>query len=94
AQIGSPTQLYHHPRDPATAAFLGDAIILSAELGDGVATCVLGRIPAHTGNRRGPGRIMLRPEQLRLTPADGVGDARVTEVEFGGASCRVTVTLP
>jgi iron(III) transport system ATP-binding protein len=93
AQVGPPTQLYHRPRDPATAAFLGDAIILPAELADGFATCVLGRIPAHTGARRGQGQIMLRPEQLRLTPAEGRGDGRVTEVEFGGASCRVTVAL-
>ncbi len=94
AQVGTPAALYHRPRDPATAAFLGDAIILPAELGDGWAVCALGRVAADTGTRRGQGQIMLRPEQLRLSPAQGAGDGRVAEVEFGGASCRAIVILP
>ena len=103
AQVGSPRALYASPDDRATAAFLGDAIVLPADLGDGWARCVLGRVAIDAGGRRGPGEIMLRPEQLQLTPiaADMAADntdptaclGQVTHVEFGGAICAVTVTL-
>jgi iron(III) transport system ATP-binding protein len=102
-QVGSPRDLYLSPKDRDTAAFLGDAIIIPAELGDGWARCELGRIAANTGERRGPAEIMLRPEQLRLTPISPDAQAspadpsacygQVTDVEFGGAICTVAVTL-
>jgi iron(III) transport system ATP-binding protein len=94
AQAGPPRELYLHPRDAQVAAFLGDAIILSAELAGGTADCALGRV-AVDGDRRGPAEIVLRPEQLLLEPVDGAepGNARVVHVEFGGAACRITVVL-
>ncbi|MCG5240602.1 ABC transporter ATP-binding protein [Azospirillum doebereinerae] len=102
AQAGTPQELYHRPCDRDTAAFLGDAIVLPAELGDGWAACGLGRVAADTGSRRGRAEIMLRPEQLRLAPASPADPAaspeaachgRVTAVEFGGAVCKVAVSL-
>jgi iron(III) transport system ATP-binding protein len=103
-QAGTPQALYLSPRDRETAIFLGDAILLPAELGDGFADCSLGRIVTDAGDRRGKGEIMLRPEQLVLTVA-GLGDktggdgprsnchATVSDVEFGGALCTVTLRL-
>jgi iron(III) transport system ATP-binding protein len=102
-QAGPPRELYLHPGDADIAAFLGDALVLQARLGEGWADCSLGRVPADTGARRGAALIVLRPEQIQLTalPADdpdGKSDpaacyGRVTEVEFGGAACTATVTL-
>ncbi|MFO1073583.1 MAG: ABC transporter ATP-binding protein [Geminicoccaceae bacterium] len=100
-QAGSPRELYLRPLDPATAAFLGEAIVLPAELGDGWAACSLGRIAADTGSRRGPAEILLRPEQLRLEPAtatdkdedEGWVLGQVVEVTFAGAVCTVTVAV-
>jgi iron(III) transport system ATP-binding protein len=97
-QVGSPRELYLSPRDRGTAAFMGDAILLPAELGDGWAWCGLGRIAADTAGRRGAAEIMLRPEQVRLTPVSSDADpgafyGQVTDVEFGGAQCSVAVAL-
>jgi iron(III) transport system ATP-binding protein len=98
-QAGTPSELYSRPLDRETASFLGDALLLPATLGEGWADCALGRIPADTGARNGPGEIMLRPEQLRLsstTPDSGsppASRAGVTAVEFGGSICTVTVCL-
>jgi iron(III) transport system ATP-binding protein len=98
-QAGTPQTLYLNPVDRETASFLGDAILMPADLGDGFADCVLGRIETDATNRRGKADIMLRPEQLRLTAIGGNGDvrqacsAKVTDVEFGGAVCTVTLAL-
>jgi iron(III) transport system ATP-binding protein len=102
-QAGPSRELYLRPHDRDTARFLGEAILLPAQLGDGWIDCCLGRLPADTTGRRGAAEIMLRPEQVRLTAvaADlvaGGGDpagchGRVVAVEFGGAQCTVTVSL-
>jgi iron(III) transport system ATP-binding protein len=98
-QVGEPRALYLSPRDRATALFLGDALILPAEIGESFAVCCLGRIAVDAGGR-GAGEIMLRPEQLRLEPVpDSPGlepsgcYGRVVDIEFGGAVSLVTVAL-
>ncbi len=96
-QAGPPQELYRAPRDPAIAEFLGDALVLPAELGDGWAECRLGRIAADTAGRRGRGTILLRPEQLVLDPAEprgGEAEALVTDVAFAGPFSMVRVCLP
>jgi len=97
-QAGTPQALYLSPRDRETALFLGDAIVLSADLDRGAARCVLGQIAVDADNRQGRTDIMLRPEQLRLEAidearADAACIGKVTEIEFGGAICAVTVVL-
>ncbi|MGY5807360.1 ABC transporter ATP-binding protein [Rhizobium sp. LEGMi198b] len=97
-QAGTPQTLYLNPCDRETATFLGDAILLPAELGDGFADCALGRIPTDANGRRGRAEIMLRPEQLRFNAIDGETSGvlcagEVIDVEFGGAVCTVTLAL-
>ncbi|MEJ0011720.1 MAG: ABC transporter ATP-binding protein [Bauldia sp.] len=94
-QVGDPRDLYMRPRDPHTARFLGDAIILPAILRDGWAECALGRVATDAPMRSGSGEIILRPEQLRLARTNESGRAagQVTHVEFGGALCRVHVAM-
>jgi iron(III) transport system ATP-binding protein len=65
-QAGKPLDVYYRPRDAATAAFLGEAIILPARVDRGVATCALGRMPVTDASYSGAAQIMLRPEQLQL----------------------------
>ena len=99
-QIGAPRNLYHRPRDRMIAEFLGDAIILDAEIADGVAHCALGALAVDDPARRGKATIMLRPEQLTILPGRNRGAqqggtepsgirAEVLAVEFGGATCDV-----
>ncbi len=98
-QVGAPQDLYLNPRDPYTAAFLGDAIIMEAQLNDGWAVCPLGRIETNSSHA-GPAEIMLRPEQVVLSPisidADEVSNGcygDITRIEFGGASCSIAISL-
>jgi iron(III) transport system ATP-binding protein len=103
AQVGSPRDLYLAPKDRDTAVFLGDAILLPAELSSGVAQCRLGCVPANGVGLSGPAEIMLRPEQIRLIPVNSretEGEngpckcyGQVTDVEFGGMACRVSVSI-
>ncbi|MQB44661.1 ABC transporter ATP-binding protein [Rhizobium sp. ICMP 5592] len=97
-QAGTPQTLYLNPTDRETATFLGDAILLPANLGDGFANCALGHIPLDTNGRQGRADIMLRPEQLQLSVLDDAEASaacvgKVTDVEFGGAVCTVTIVL-
>lgn len=96
-QAGSPRALYLHPADEETAVFLGDALVLSALIDHGLAYCDLGQVPVHDTTRQGPVRILLRPEQVLLTPLDstqvamGRAHGVVSDIDFGGNTCLVTV---
>ena len=103
AQVGAPRELYLRRATAVTAEFLGDAIVLPAELGDGWARCELGRVAADTAGCPNAAEIMLRPEQVRLTevsadvqerdPDPSACYGQVTDIEFGGAVCTVAVAL-
>ncbi|KUI19585.1 sugar ABC transporter [Mycobacterium sp. GA-1285] len=97
-QVGPPQHVYRHPADHFTAAFLGDCVSLSCTVADGVAECVLGRIPVQEGAPpTGPATLLLRPEQLVATVVsdterlEGVGT--VLAVEFLGHDVLLTVDL-
>ncbi len=95
AQIGSGTELYLRPKDDLTARFLGEAVLLSAQLAGGVADCALGRIAVDDLAYEGHARIMLRPEQVRMSPvhSDDSGGVRwqVERVDFEGFSSLITI---
>lgn len=102
-QAGRPLDLYLRPRDAAVAGFLGDSIVLPAQLAGGWADCALGRIAVNDSGRQGPAQIMLRPEQLQVAevPAEAAaqgsqGEAcygAVTDTDFGGSVCVLSVRL-
>jgi iron(III) transport system ATP-binding protein len=99
-QSGPPMELYRHPVDEETACFLGDAIILDAWIEADMATCELGDVPLRNAYPGGAAKILLRPEQLTLNlhPDDepdlhsSVGV--VTDIDFGGSTCILTIELP
>lgn len=99
-QIGTPRDIYMHPNDPMIAEFLGEAIILDVELSGGFAQSALGRIPVNDRSRRGAAKIMLRPEQLSLTPVsdsvaprDATSTGQIVDIDFSGALCTFAVRL-
>jgi iron(III) transport system ATP-binding protein len=99
-QSGKPYELYLRPRSPMIAEFLGEAIIQPALLADGHADCALGRIPVAHPQKRGVATIMLRPEQISLAPVapDALSSCNVTrgevvDIDFGGATCAVSLSL-
>jgi iron(III) transport system ATP-binding protein len=97
SQAGRPRDLYLAPRDVEIARFLGDANILPARLAGDTADTRLGplrlRSPLVGGAPR-DGVVVLRPEELRLAPANGSGPANaiVTAVEYFGHDARVKLT--
>jgi iron(III) transport system ATP-binding protein len=95
AQVGSPQQLYAHPIDPATANFLGEAIILPAEVSGGYADSALGQLAVQDPEHRGRGMIMVRPEQIvvsRLSKATQLSGT-ISEMSFCGPVSTVRITL-
>jgi iron(III) transport system ATP-binding protein len=93
-QTADPATLYREPVDAELARFLGDAILLPAELVDGRATCVLGTVAMQGERHRdGPGTIMLRPEQLRLDGGDGGVEGRVVDITYYGHDADVHLDL-
>jgi len=93
-QAGSPQSLYLAPRDRETALFLGDAVMLPAIIRNGHADCALGHV-AVDSQHQGKVEIMLRPEQIRVVTdsSEKPYGGRVIEVDFGGATCTVAVSL-
>lgn len=102
-QAGRPSELYLRPRDAETASFLGETIVLPAQLAGGWADCALGRLAVNDPTRTGPAQIMLRPEQLSVTEVPSAVAARdgeaaacygaVTDTDFGGSVCVLSVRL-
>ncbi|HMR31990.1 MAG TPA: ABC transporter ATP-binding protein [Geminicoccaceae bacterium] len=94
-QAGPPRQVYSAPVDPDVAAFLGQAIVLDANIEGGIARCSLGRVRVDS-SLEGPARIMLRPEQIVLRPAEdratgGSSTLRLAAVHHAGPLASVTL---
>ena len=69
----SPQDVYRTPSGLGVARFVGQVVELPAQVAQGVATTVLGSISVEgAGTGSHDGVVMLRPEQLRLLPADAV----------------------
>ncbi|WP_343529739.1 ABC transporter ATP-binding protein [Yokenella regensburgei] len=98
AQVGSPMEVYSQPVDEATALFLGDALIFRAQVSGGVANCELGALPVDNPAALGEKRIMLRPEQVVITPCKPGGDptqaVTITDVDFTGYLSTLTLGSP
>ncbi|HEV7975441.1 ABC transporter ATP-binding protein [Amycolatopsis sp.] len=92
-QLGTPVTVYRSPHDPGVASFVGDAVLLPAEIRDGRAFCALGDLAVRNDIPGGPAQVLVRPEQIRLhtsTHLSGV-DAVVEDVSYYGhdASARL-----
>ncbi len=92
-QVASPSELYRHPLDAELARFVGEATLLEGQALDGAVTCVLGRLPVSRPVRDGRVRVMLRPEQVELGVADGVG-ARIAAISYHGHDASLVLALP
>ena len=95
-QSGNPMDLYQFPRDEQTALFLGDAVLMPARVEGGWAHCDLGRIAVNSQGNHALAQIMLRPEQLHISlgePNTSGCQGVVTERDFGGNTCTLTVAL-
>jgi iron(III) transport system ATP-binding protein len=95
-QIASPETLYRLPADPALAQFVGEAVLLPGTARGGIASCSLGQLTLAAPVADGPVDVLLRPEQIRLSPAPQAGGgirAQVREVNYYGHDASVNLML-
>jgi ABC-type Fe3+/spermidine/putrescine transport system ATPase subunit len=96
-QIGSPLEIYRHPRSRFVATFMGDANFIDGvvdEVGEGCAWLTVGgiRVPGRllSGQSVTPGiyaSAMLRPEDIRIAPEPTPGHdwrAQVVAATYSG----------
>ena len=100
AHAAPPQELYARPADAALAQFVGDANLLPGVVRDGRAETALGALALTDGSpafaEGDPVLVLLRPEQLRLLPADAPDSVpgTVTQLDFHGHDTVVTVDTP
>ncbi len=104
-QVGTPAEVYEEPAGAFVADFLGVSNLMTAEargtVADGRCELRLGRfeVRAERGDLgvRGPVKLVIRPERVRLEPYGATGENRlpgmVERVVYQGASVRLFVRL-
>jgi iron(III) transport system ATP-binding protein len=100
AHAAAPQELYARPADAGLAQFVGDANLLPGTVRGGRAGTALGELALTDGSPAfADGEallVLLRPEQLRLLPADAPDSVpgTVTQRDFHGHDTVVTVDTP
>jgi spermidine/putrescine transport system ATP-binding protein len=104
-QVGTPAQIYEEPAGAFVADFLGVSNLMTAEAfgptADGRCVVRLGQFQlcAERGDlaARGPVKLVIRPERVRLEPYGSSGENRlpgmVERLVYQGASMRLFVRL-
>lgn len=81
-QQGTPEEVYHSPLSLGVSRIVGDGQLVECRISGGRARYALGEVP--TSLPDGEGRVLLRPEQLRLVgPGEGL-PGRVVRRSFYG----------
>lgn len=68
-QIGTPREIYHQPKTPFVAQFLGRTNIITGQATGNVATTLLGPVTL-SKTHHGPVMLSIRPEHLTLAAPD------------------------
>ena len=100
AQVGSPRDLYERPENLFVADFIGDANILDGELVEQTGTAARVRLGGSTVEATSPRplsgkvKLVVRPDALQLTPADGSNASlrgRIAKATFVGRAIEYVV---
>ena len=94
-QVDTPARLYAEPADHFVATFIGTSSRFTGTLtAEGIETA-LGLVRgAHRGPAGAPGALVVRPEDVRFTPAGGGRvDGVVVDTTFHGGSTSVRLEL-
>lgn len=93
AQWATPEALYRHPASPDVASFLGEAVFLPGEADGAQALCALGRVELFAAVPRGPVKLMIRPEQIKINAQMVQVRARVLRVTYYGHDASLSLGL-
>ncbi len=91
-QVDTPERLYRQPHSRFVAGFVGRAQWVPGEIQNDHVETELGIFSNTGGEDAAVVDVLLRPEDLQLTP-DARGPGRVVGREFGGPTVRYTVRL-
>ena len=91
-QIGTPEELYQQPQSSQIASFFGHCQIISGQAQGKTATTSIGEVPLQQ-EHQGPCQILLRPENMRITP-NAESSLSIKEVRFLGARKEVSIQTP
>ena len=91
-QFGAPAELYENPTSAWIASFVGDANFVRGHAAGDRAETALGSV-ALARAVSGEVDVLIRPEHLRVAPADGVGNGTVTNIEYFGHDHMIRVDL-
>ncbi|MBI4298066.1 MAG: ABC transporter ATP-binding protein [Chloroflexi bacterium] len=83
-QVDTAENLYHQPRTPFVARFVGQADFVPGEVRDGQVVTELGTFPLDGQVGAARVRLMVRPDDIELEPGDG-GSAAIVGREFRGS---------
>ena len=94
-QIDTPETIYHLPKTPFVADFVGSADFVSGEVRpDGFIYTEIGRFPNESDHPIGNSIVvMIRPDEIHLVP-DRNGIAEVASKQFRGSENLYALTLP
>jgi iron(III) transport system ATP-binding protein len=92
-QVASPQKLYRQPVDAETAAFLGDANFVPGTAHGHRVDSELGVLES-IGELHGPVDVLVRPENVAVSPAGADALVRVRKIAFFGHDQLVSVQLP
>jgi len=100
-QLGTPREVYEHPRTPFVADFLGVSNLMRAHaIGAGEVEVGGVRLRAARGEQPGTGvvRLTIRPERVRISAAGETGEncvpATIERFVYLGSTTQVFVVLP
>ena len=103
-QVGTPRDIYDHPENRFVANFIGDSNFLEGKLTDLSATGAVLELPGGTKikldidaskHREGAVSVLVRPEHVSLTKADGNADlgGKITNVVYFGTDTHYHLAL-
>jgi len=98
-QFATPSQLYREPADATVAAFVGEGMLLPAEVGEAMdGTCTarvfdhVARVRCAPGQPPGAASCCVRAQALRVTSDGGIA-ARVQNVTYEGGRFRIEAAV-
>lgn len=93
-QMGTPEEIFHHPKTRFVAEFIGMVDFIGARANGETLESEIGHIPWPVGTPRGAHvELMVRPDCLDCVPAEQ-GQGVITSREFRGAFYLYRVALP
>jgi iron(III) transport system ATP-binding protein len=82
-QTASPSVLYRTPADLDVARFVGEAVVVPGHAQGELVSCALGRLEVLNPRLHGDVQVMIRPEQIHVTPCAS------NEADPGATTARV-----